>query len=315
VSRPSRRNRTLLAPLIVLTLVLLVVDLGSGPGGVADQLRGGGAAVLGPAEKVTSGVVRSLSDAARGLSGSSRRDLDRLRRENDALRLPDRTAQDTQRRLAELDALLGTAGLGQYRILPARVVAASSPQDPRRLVTLDVGTRDGVRADRTVLSGGGLVGRVVRVAPTTCDVLLLTDPTFSVGVRLEATGLIGVATGAGTRPLGLRLLDAQTRVDRGARLVTLGSSKGTPFVPGVPVGEVGSVRTAPGTLSRSGTVEPYVEPAALDLVGVVVQPPRTDPRDSVLPPRPTANPTTGGPSTETPATGTATPKTPAGKPT
>jgi rod shape-determining protein MreC len=302
VSRPSRRNRTLLAPLIVLTLVLLVVDLGSGPGGMADRLRGGGAAVLGPAEKVTAGVARAVTDAARGLTGSSRRDLDRLRRENDALRLPERTAQDARRRLAELDALLRTAGLGQYRILPARVVAASSPQDPRRLVTLDAGSRDGIGAGLTVLSGRGLVGRVVRVAPTTCDVLLLTDPTFSVGVRLEDTGLIGVATGSGSRPLGLRLLDAQTRVDPGARLVTLGSTAGRPFVPGVPVGEIGAVRTAPGTLSRSGTVNPYVEPAALDLVGVVVQPPRTDPRDSVLPPRPT--PAAKTPAAKTPGRST-----------
>ena len=59
-------------------------------------------------------------------------------------------------------------------------------------------------------------------------------------------------------------------------------------MPGVPVGQVTSVQTSPGTLSRTGRVQPFVVPATTDLVGVVVQPPRRDPRDAVLPPRPSA---------------------------
>jgi rod shape-determining protein MreC len=33
-------------------------------------------------------------------------------------------------------------------------------------------------------------------------------------------------------------------------------------------------------------VSPYVDFTSLDLVGIVVEPPRADPRDAVLPPRP-----------------------------
>lgn len=295
VRRSPRRSRTVLAPLVVLTACLILLDLAAGPGGSTDRLRGVAAAVLGPAERLASGTWRALSDAGHGLTGSTRRQLDDLRRQNDALRLAARASDDDRRRAGELDALLRTAGLGGYRIVPARVVALSPQQAARQVVTLDAGSRDGVRREMTVLSGDGLVGRVVRVAPTTCDVLLVTDPTFSVGVRVESTGLVGVATGAGSSPMRLRLLDAQTTVEPGARLVTLGSVGGSPFVPGVPVGEVGSVRTSPGTLSRSGRVRPYVEPATTDLVGIVVQPPRTDPRDAVLPPRPkpSASPSKG----------------------
>jgi rod shape-determining protein MreC len=274
----------------VLTVALLLVDLFAAPGGASDRIRGVASTVFGPAEGLVSGAGRAVSDAAAGLTGRNREQLDELRRQNDALRLAARAAEDDQRRAQEADALLKTAGLGRYRMVAARVVAVSPQQAARRMVTLDAGSRDGVRTEMTVLSGQGLVGRVVRVGPTTCDVLLLTDPTFSVGVRLEASGLIGVASGNGDRPMGLKLLDAQTKVEPGARLVTLGSAGGSPFVPGVPVGEVRAVRTAPGTLSRAGTVTPFVEPATLDLVGIVVQPPRTDPRDAVLPPRPSASP-------------------------
>lgn len=289
--RPStRRSRAILAPLVVLVAVLLVLDIASGPGGPTDRARGVVAAVFGPADRLVSGLGRSLADGAHGLTGSARRDQDALRRENDALRLSSLTTQDDRRRVVELDALLHTAGLGTYRIVPARVVAFSTAQAVHRMVTLDAGTRDGVRPDLTVLSGNGLVGRVLRAGPTTCDVLLLTDSDFAVGVRLESTGLVGVATGAGQGPLGFRLLDAQTTVQPGARLVTLGSAGGRPFVPGVPVGQVRDVRTAAGTLSRTGQVTPFVTVETLDLVGIVVQPPRQDPRDAVLPPRPTSTP-------------------------
>jgi rod shape-determining protein MreC len=285
----ARRARAVLAPLLVLAVVLLVVDATANPGGVTDRVRGGAAALLGPAERGTSGLARRLADAGRGLTGGTDQQLDELRRENDALRLQARATEDDRRRVGELDALLRVAGLGRYRVVPARVVAAAPVPDGVRRVTIDTGTRDGVRAGMTVLSGQGLVGRVLRAAPVTSDVLLLTDPSFSVGVRLEATGRIGVATGAGGSPMGLSLLDAQTDVRRGARLVTLGSAGDRPFVPGVPVGAVRDVRITPGTLSRSGTVTPYVDPGRLDLVAVVVQPPRTDPRDAVLPPRPTSS--------------------------
>lgn len=284
--RSSRRSRAVLAPLVVLTVLLLLLDATAGVGGPTDRLRGVAAAVLGPAERAVDRVGQGLGDAARGLTGSTRAELDALRRQNDALSLAARAHEDDRRRAAELDALLRTAGLGQYRVVPARVVAVSAPQDAKRVVTVDAGSRDGVRTGMTVLSGRGLVGRVVRVGPTTGDVLLLTDPSFSVGVRLEASGLMGVATGSGDGPMRLQLLDAQTRVATGARLVTLGSVGGRPFVPGVPVGEVRDVRAVPGTLSRTGSVVPYVSVATLDLVGVVVQPPRRDPRDAVLPPRP-----------------------------
>jgi rod shape-determining protein MreC len=57
-------------------------------------------------------------------------------------------------------------------------------------------------------------------------------------------------------------------------------------VPGVPIGEVISVKSSPGLLTKSAKVKPFVKISALDLVSVVVEEPRMDPRDSLLPPMP-----------------------------
>jgi len=69
-------------------------------------------------------------------------------------------------------------------------------------------------------------------------------------------------------------------------MVTFGSQGDTPYVPGVPVGEVVRVEGTPGSQTRTAVVAPYVDFTALDLVGIVVEPPRKDPRDAVLPPAP-----------------------------
>jgi rod shape-determining protein MreC len=68
--------------------------------------------------------------------------------------------------------------------------------------------------------------------------------------------------------------------------VTFGSQADKPFVPGVPVGRVVRVDPSGGDLTRTIYVQPYVGFTKLDVVGVVVQAPRTDPRDEVLPPKP-----------------------------
>ena len=41
-----------------------------------------------------------------------------------------------------------------------------------RAVTIDVGTRDGITKDITVINGDGFVGRVIGVSTSTADVLL-----------------------------------------------------------------------------------------------------------------------------------------------
>lgn len=80
------------------------------------------------------------------------------------------------------------------------------------------------------------------------------------------------------------LLNGRAQVKEGDRMVTFGSQSGRPFVPGVPIGKVVEVEATPGQLTKTVMVEPYVQFTRLDLVGVVVVPPRTDPRDAVLPP-------------------------------
>lgn len=289
MNRDTRRTRLLLALLLVTSISLITLDYRGGDRSPLSGLRSLAAAVFGPVEQVASAIAGPVGDAVDSVStlGDNRDELARLRRENQELTRRLRTSDLARNRAAELDRLLGLAGAGRYRVVPAQVIAVGSAQTFSWTVTIDAGRRDGVRPDMTVLNGDGLVGRVKTAGPTTATVLLAVDPDSSVGVRVAESMEVGFTTGQGIGdPLDLRLLDGQSAVGPGDRLVTFGSQAGTPYVPGVPVGEVRSVQGTPGSQTRTATVLPYVDFSALDLVAVVVEPPRTDPRDAVLPPAP-----------------------------
>jgi rod shape-determining protein MreC len=158
-------------------------------------------------------------------------------------------------------------------------------------VTLDAGSLDGVRPEQTVLDGSGLVGQVITVSPRTCTVLLATDSSSVVGVRLAPSGQIGWVTGQGPGSTGsgllkLQVLDPAAVLTPGEQLVTAASVHDKPFVPGVPLGFIVSLRNSAGALTAQALVRTYADFTALDVVGIVITPPRHDPRFSVLPPRP-----------------------------
>jgi rod shape-determining protein MreC len=286
--------------LLVVALTLITIDYRGGADSPLRGLRGAGAAVFGPVERVSAAVVRPIGntfDAITDAPGERRR-ADRLERENQRLREQVRAGGLDKDRAAQLQKLLGTAGIGGYKIVAAHVISAG--QGYEDTVTLDVGTTSGIRPDMTVMSSDGLVGRVTRVGPATATVLLATDVTSSVGSRLEATREIGIVQGRGRRGLGgggatpmrFQMLNANAPLQVGQRLVTLGSQGERPYVPGVPIGVIERIDAPAGGLIRTAYIRPFTSFTTLDVVAVVVAPPKADPRDAVLPPKPvTATPT------------------------
>lgn len=268
----TRRTRVVLAALLALALALIATDYlgGSAP------LREIGGAVFGAAERAARpvtepivGFVRRAADPA----GSSNR-VQALEREVIRLRARLSGEQLSRQQYEQLAALLRLGGQDRYRLVDADVVAVG--QGYEQAVTLDVGGRNGIKPQETVLNASGLVGKVASVSPWTCDVLLATDPTAVVGVRLAGSGQMGWVTGmamgrSGPDLLKLHLLSASSAVARGQQLVTAASVGDTPYVAGVPVGVVTRVETGAG-LTATALVRPFADFSALDVVGVVITP-------------------------------------------
>jgi rod shape-determining protein MreC len=267
-------TRRLVVAAVLLTVLALLADLS----GAVDltRVRGVAAAALGPLER----AVGPRDDAVSALEAENTRTSAEL--------------DGVRRRLAEsidAQALVADPAMRGRALVLARVVAvgSSGPAGPER-VTIDVGSRDGVEPDTTVVAAEGLVGRVVGVAPWTSDVLLVGAPDLAVGVRVGARGVLGEASGAaaagapapGPGELSLALVE-RGRMSRGDDVRTLGSVDGRPFVAGVRVGRVARVERAAGRLSDTGTLVPAVDTTSLDVVAVVLDPVRDDPRPRVTP--------------------------------
>jgi len=302
----SRRTRLVLGVLLVAALALITLDFK----GSASPVRSAGSDIFGPIEQVAHDVsdpVTTLFDSITG-GPSSQATISNLQKENAQLRAELSSAQLSDADEAQLTRLLQLAGRGGYRIMAASVIAAGG--DYSDTVTLDVGANDGIKPNETVLNGSGLVGTVTQVSSDTSTVLLAIDASSTVGVRLAGSNQIGAVSGTGKSLSGggmlkLTLFDADTVLAAGQQLVTFGSVGDSPYVPGVPVGTVVSVQANAGSLTQTALIRPFADFTTLGVVGIVIQGPAHNPRDSVLPhaaptvtvtvtPRPKPTPTLSG---------------------
>ncbi|MGW3630558.1 rod shape-determining protein MreC [Streptomyces sp. NPDC005122] len=291
--RDTRESRLLLVLLIAIAFALITVDIRGGEDSPVQGARQGAATVFGPIENGVSSAVDPVGNAITAVRDSDDRHdrVARLEHDNAALKAKLGSDDRNRSRLGQLNKMLRMAGDGQYGIKGAEVIAIGAAQGFSWTVTIDVGANDGITRDMTVLNGDGLVGRITTVGPDTSTVLLANDPDFTVGTRMESSDELGFASGQGDRPLRVELLNGKAKIKKGDRLVTFGSQADKPFVPGVPVGVVSRVDPSGGGLTRTVYVTPYASFTKLDIVGVVVQAPRKDPRDEVLPPKPRPTPT------------------------
>lgn len=285
--REATRARAVLGVLLLasITLVLLDVRGSSAIGG----LRGLAATVFGPVQTAVGAAAAPFVSVAQSVTSfgdaGSRRDI--AAGDLALIAGSDQVQGDVARSAAQLDAMLKTAGVAGFQVIPARVVAYGSAQTFSGTVTLDAGSNDGLTADMSVLNGGGLVGKIVAVGPATSTVQLVTDDDSVVGARLVKTGDAGALQGTGQPGEStLRLLDPTSPVNEGDQLVTFGSPDGKPYVAGVPLGTVIGMRGEPGQADREAIVAPAARMGALDIVGVVIAPVR---RESRTPINPTAS--------------------------
>ncbi len=124
-------------------------------------------------------------------------------------------------------------------IIFARVISAL-PDRYSGVIIIDKGSRDGVRRNMAVRTIKGLVGKVVEVRENYSRVLLLTDPNFSVAVRMKGTEINGILSGTGNRHCILKYISKDERIKEGSLLVTSGMDR--IFPEGIPVGYVSEVR-------------------------------------------------------------------------
>ena len=270
VYRRTARPRFVLLLLVLSALTLVTIDTRAGGSGVIGQIRAKAHDAFAPVQDATHSALRPVGNFFTGVVhyGELKSENARLRDELAKVRGQQLQAADAQR---ELQLLLDQQHLdfvGNIPTVAAQVVDTSS-SNFELSVQVNRGTSSGVAAGMPVVAAAGLVGRVVEVSAKRATVLLLTDPTFSVGVRLTANGDTGVANGRGRdNPMTIDLVPPNTRLNHGDLLLTSGLQLER-FPKGIPVGRVDAVKQQPGALQEDVTMNPIVDLSRLEFVQVL----------------------------------------------
>ncbi|HEX7917634.1 rod shape-determining protein MreC [Rudaea sp.] len=145
--------------------------------------------------------------------------------------------QEQNQRLQELLSVQKTLGLS---VQLARVIDVDFGPYKRHTIMLDLGSDNGAKVGQPVIDARGLVGQIVEVRPHSCTVLLISDKSHAVPVRIERTGMRTIARGTGTLDtLELPNIPTSADVKPGDKLLT--SGLGGRFPADFPVGVIRSV--------------------------------------------------------------------------
>ena len=287
----NNRSRLLLVILLVTSLFLITLDLRGVS--ITRNSRNATQSLLAPIQRGVSDLFSPVGNFFSDVKnfGKTKAELRDLKRENAKLRKKVILNKDTTGQLKKLKNVLDLAGRGSYKVVSARVIGKGSSSTFSQTITIDAGSNDGVKKDMTVMGELGLVGVVKSTTATSAIVLLMSDPTFRIGVRIARSQSIGVLMGEGDNNYTLQLLDPSGSIEKGDVLLSLGSDNNKPFVPGLPVGYVKDVKNTSATLTQEASVRSYSNLGSIGVVSVIVKSTNGGPKDALIP-RPTPTPTT-----------------------
>jgi rod shape-determining protein MreC len=203
--------------------------------------------------------------------------MEELRRQNQDLRL--RLQQESQlwTENARLRAEAGWARRAPWRVKLGRVIARE-PANWWRSVEIDLGARDGLRANLPVLTAEGAVaGRVSSVGETRSQVVLLGDPSLRVAAVVPGSGPTNGETGVITANLSapqdegmidLDYLSGNSAVRPGQSVLTWGV--GGVFPSGIPIGKIVDTRAKENGLTIEARVKLAADLGALEEVWVIL---------------------------------------------
>jgi len=131
-----------------------------------------------------------------------------------------RISQDADQ-ARRLQALLAFKEQFISQTMAAQVIG-SSGSELSRSVYIDKGERDGIKPDMAVITGEGIVGKVLRVYRSTSLVLLINDQTSGVGALLDKTRLQGILHGTPSGEVVLEKVMSDETVPAGEQVLTSG---------------------------------------------------------------------------------------------
>jgi len=156
-----------------------------------------------------------------------------------------------------------------FEFIPAQIARKNIPLW-YSIITIDKGKKQGIKNNTVVLAFEetklGLVGKVIKTYKESSDVLLISDPSSEVAVRVQRNGEEGMVSGTGLKYLRLIYLQTNADVRVGDKVVT--SGYGGIFPPDIPIGQIKEIHGGTFRIQKTGVVTPEID--LKNLKGVLV---------------------------------------------
>jgi rod shape-determining protein MreC len=244
-------------------------------------------ALASPAQSVTSGASGAGSNLIRQIVNfrSTAQENEVLRQQLATAQLQLRNAEQAAAENARLQALLNLKEQTGFEQVTARVIARDS-STWFNTITINRGSSAGIALNMPVVTGTGIVGRVISLSPWTAQVMMITDEKAAAGAivgQLGGSGALGPVRGLGESGLiEMRYVSGLERVEVGDYILTTGQDGIYP--PGLTVGEVAQVKSGTATQAHEILIRPGAKLDQLEEVAVLLyHPPQRPAPDQTLP--------------------------------
>ena len=275
LSRRSGRSRFTLALLILTSVTVLTLDFRGSS--TIHSLRNSASSAFSPVRDAASNVFSPVSNAWNGLFhyGDLKKENERLRAQLEDAQGQAAQGADARKQLDELTSLEGIVQFTQLQSVTSEVISGPLTNFEHTL-EIDRGTSKGIKVGMPVVTGAGLIGRVVDVQSNRSVIKLLTDPDIVAGVRLASSGETGLLHGQGDgKPLVIDAgIEPKVVVPKDETVLTSGEDRAT-FPGAIPIGRVSKAELAAGQLTQVLTVTPLADLGRLTFVKVLLwEPPQ-----------------------------------------
>jgi rod shape-determining protein MreC len=168
-----------------------------------------------------------------------------------------------------LRQMLDYRGRESWSFKAGRMISKERDQTPVS-VTIDLGSKDGMRLNMPVVTPEGLVGKIFKVFPQTSLVQLLLDRNFNVSARIQGNRVYGIVGWDERNGLELTSVPRTSTVKLGDAVVTSDSS--ALFPPGLRIGLVREISEDEKSLFKTILLKPDVDFSRLEEVFVITKP-------------------------------------------
>lgn len=213
------------APVLFLIAALALTGIGVSNNPVLIRVRTAATDAFVPILSVLYTPVRWVKDIGNSVTEifSIRSENERLKEENASLRLLQNKVYQLSSDNQKLSQLLNYKPDGEKHFVTARIVADNGGSFSKS-VLVQAGTVDGISKGDLALTELGVLGRVIEVGTLASRVLLITDYTSRIPVKVGEDGILAILSGDNDILLKLIAVPEGAQINIGDLVMTSGHS-------------------------------------------------------------------------------------------